>query len=98
MVLKSRDEAILGAIDALEATKGVEGEVTEDEDQDMVYEDGHFISLVGGLFLHLDEDLVERGRRWKWWCCCLNPRRSDRRDVFMSSFIIIWKLHSYSDE
>jgi hypothetical protein len=38
----------------------------------MVYEDGHFIPLVGGLLLHLDEDLVERGRRWKWWRCHLN--------------------------
>ena len=27
----------------------------------MVYEDGHFVSLVGGLLLHLDEDQVERG-------------------------------------
>ena len=37
------------------------GEAAEDEDQDMVYEDGHFVSLVGGLLLHLDEDQVERG-------------------------------------
>jgi hypothetical protein len=32
-----------------------------DEDQDMVCEDGHFVHLVGGLLLHLDEDLVELG-------------------------------------
>jgi len=35
------------------------GEVAEDENQDMVYEDGHFIPLVWGLLLHLDEDQVE---------------------------------------
>jgi hypothetical protein len=64
----------------------------------MVYEDGHFIPLVGGLLLHLDEDLVEQGRRWKWWRYRLNQRRSDCRDVFVSSLIIRWKLHSYSDE
>ena len=61
-VLGSQDEAILGAIDTLTAAQGASGEVTEDEDQDMVYEDGHFVPLVGGLLLHLDEDLVERGR------------------------------------
>ena len=61
-VLGSRDEAILGAIETLVATQGAGGEASEDEDQDMVCEDGHFVSLVGGLFLHLDKDLVERGR------------------------------------
>jgi hypothetical protein len=29
-------------------------EAAEDEDQDMVYEDGHFIPLIEGLLLHLD--------------------------------------------
>jgi hypothetical protein len=33
--------------------------VTADEDEDMVCEEGHFVPLVGGLLLHLDEDLVE---------------------------------------
>jgi len=41
----------------------VDGEAAEDDDPDMVCEDGHFVSLVGGLLLHLDEDLVEWGRR-----------------------------------
>jgi hypothetical protein len=31
----------------------VSDEVLEDEDEDMVYEDGHFVPLVGGLLLHL---------------------------------------------
>ena len=44
------------------------GEAAEDEDQDMVCEDGHFIPLIRGLLLHLDEDLVEEGRRWKRRC------------------------------
>jgi len=61
MILGSRDEAILGATDTLAATKGVGGEAAEDEDQDIVCEDGHFVPLVGSLLLHLDEDLVERG-------------------------------------
>ena len=72
--------------------------MAEDENQDMVYEDGHFIPLVWGLLLHVDEDLVKRGRRWKRWRCRLNQRRSDYGDVFVSSLIIRWKLHSYSDE
>ena len=46
--------------------------MAEDEDQDMVCEDGHFIPLVGGLLLHLDKDLVERRRRWKQWSYRLN--------------------------
>jgi hypothetical protein len=60
-VLRSQDEAIPRATDTLEAAQGAGDEAAEDEDQDMVYEDGHFIPLVGGFFLHLDEDLVERG-------------------------------------
>ena len=79
------------------AGQGVGGEPTKDEDEDMVCEDGHFVPLVGGLLLHLVEDLVERGRRWKWRRCRLN-RRSDCGDVFVSSLIIRWKLHSYLDE
>ena len=70
-VLGFGDEAVLGATDTLAAAQGVGGEVAEDEDQDMVCGDRHFIPLVGGL-LHLDEDLVERGWRWKWWRCRLN--------------------------
>ena len=48
--------------DTLVAAQGAGGEAAKDEYQDMVCEDGHFIPLVGGLFLHLDDDLVERGR------------------------------------
>ena len=59
MVLGSQDEAILGVTDTLIATQGAGCEAAEDEDQDMVCEDGHFIPLVGGLLLHLDEVLVE---------------------------------------
>jgi hypothetical protein len=47
----------------LVAAQRVGDEATEDEDQDMVYEYGHFVPLVGGLLLLLDEDLVQRGRR-----------------------------------
>jgi len=93
----SQDEAIPGATDTLAAAQGVGSEAAEDEDQDMICEDGLFVPLVGGL-LHLDEDLVEQGRRWKRRRCRLNQRRSDCRDVFVSSLIIRWKLHSYSDE
>ena len=89
---------ILGATDTLAAAQGAGGEAAKDEDQDMVCEDGHFVHLVGGLLLHLDEDLVEQGRRWKRRRCRLNQRRSDCGDVFVSSLIIRWKLHSYSDE
>jgi hypothetical protein len=46
----------------LAGAQGVGGEAAKDEDQDMVCEDGHFVPLVRGLLLHLDEDLVERGR------------------------------------
>ena len=51
---------VLGAIDILAVAQGAGGEVAEDEDKDMVYQDGHFIPLVGVL-LHLDEDLVKQG-------------------------------------
>ena len=61
MLLGSQDEAIPGAIDTLGASQGAGSEAAEDEDQDMVCEDGHFVPLVGDLLLHLDEDLVERG-------------------------------------
>ena len=53
MVLGFRDEAVLGAIDTLAAAQGAGGEALEDEDEDMVYVDGHFVPLVGGLLLHL---------------------------------------------
>ena len=49
MVLGFGDEAVLGAIDTLAAAQGAGSEAMEDEDQDMVCEDGHFILLVGGL-------------------------------------------------
>ena len=42
-----------GVIDILAATQGVGGEALDDEDEDMVSEDGHFVPLVGGLLLHL---------------------------------------------
>ena len=45
--------------DTLAAAQGAGGEATEDEDQDMVYEDAHSLHLVGDL-LHLDKDLLER--------------------------------------
>jgi hypothetical protein len=61
-VLGSRDEFIPGVINTLAAAQRASGEAAKDEDQDMVREDGHFIPLVGGLLLYLDEDLVERGR------------------------------------
>ena len=61
-ILRSQDEAILGATDTLAVAQGAGGETAEDEDQDMVCEDGHFVPLIGGLLLHIDEDLVERRR------------------------------------
>jgi hypothetical protein len=76
----------------------VGSEVDEDENEDMVCEDGHFVPLVRGLLLYLDEDLVEWGRRWKQQHYRLNQRKRDCRDVFVCSLIIRWKLHSYSDE
>jgi len=97
-VLGFGDEVVPGAIDTLAATQGAGSEALEDEDEDMVYEDSHFVPLVGGLLLHLDEDLVERGQRWKRQRCRLNQRRSDYGDVFVSSLIIRWKLYSYSYE
>ena len=33
--------------DTLTVAQGAGDEVAEDEDQDMVYEDGHFVPLVG---------------------------------------------------
>ena len=57
-VLGVRDEVVLGAVDTLAAAQGAGGEAAEDEDQDMVCEDGHSIPLVGDL-LHLDKDLLE---------------------------------------
>ena len=53
MVLGFGDEAVLGATDTLAATQGMSGEPLEDEDEDMVYEDGHLVPLVAGLLLHL---------------------------------------------
>ena len=48
---------VLGAVDTLIASQGACGEATEDEDQDMVYEDAHCFHLVGDL-LYLDKDLL----------------------------------------
>ena len=53
MVLRFGDEAVLGATDTHAATQGAGGEALEDEDEDMVYEDSHFVPLAGGLLLHL---------------------------------------------
>ena len=52
-VLGFGDEAVPAAIDTLAAAQGVGGEALENEDEDMVYEDGHLVPLVGGLLLHL---------------------------------------------
>ena len=52
-VLGFGDEAVLGATDTLAAAQGAGDEALEDEDKDMVYEDNHFVPLVGGLLLHL---------------------------------------------
>ena len=60
-VLRFRDEAVPGATYTVAAPQGAGGEALEDEDEDMVYEDGHFITLVGGLLLHLE--LLTR----IWW-------------------------------
>jgi hypothetical protein len=49
-----------GVTDTLAAAQGASSEVAKDEDQDMVYEDGHFVPLVGGL-LHLEKDLLDQG-------------------------------------
>ena len=38
----------------LAAAQGVSGEVVEDKDQDIIYDDVYFIPPVGGLLLHLD--------------------------------------------
>ena len=38
----------------LAAAQGASGEVVEDKDQDIVYDDVYFIPPVGGLLLHLD--------------------------------------------
>jgi hypothetical protein len=40
----------------------VSGEAVEDKDQGIVCGDVYFVPLVGGLLLHLDLDLVERGQ------------------------------------
>ena len=53
MVLRFRDEAVLGATHTLAAAQGVGSEAAKDKDQDIVYEDVYFVPLVGGL-LHLD--------------------------------------------
>ena len=48
------DEAVPGATHTLAAAQGAGGEVAEDKDQDIVYEDVYFVPVVGGLLLHLD--------------------------------------------
>jgi hypothetical protein len=47
MVLRFQDEAVPGVTETLATTQGAGGEATEDEDQDMVCEDDHFVPLVG---------------------------------------------------
>jgi len=98
MVLGFRDEAVLGATHTLATAQGAGGEVAKDKDQDNICEDVYFIPRVGGLLLHLDYDLVERGQRWKRQHCCLNQSRSACGDVLVSCLMIRWKLDSYSDE
>jgi hypothetical protein len=51
MVLGFQDEVVLGATDTLAVAQGTCGKVAEDEDKDMVYENGHFVPLVGGLLV-----------------------------------------------
>jgi hypothetical protein len=60
-VLGFKDEAVLGVTPTLAAAQGAGGEAAEDKDQDIIYEDVYFVPLVGCL-LHLDKDVVERGR------------------------------------
>jgi hypothetical protein len=52
MVLEFGDVVVPEATYTLVAAQGACDEALEDEDEDMVYEDGHFVPLVGGL-LHL---------------------------------------------
>ena len=54
MVLGFGDEMVLGATDTLATTQGAGGETLEDEDEDMVCEDGLFVPLVRALLLHLE--------------------------------------------
>jgi hypothetical protein len=54
VALGFRDEVVPRATDTLAAAQGADGEVAEDEDQDMVWEDDHLAPLVGGLLLRLD--------------------------------------------
>ena len=54
MVLRFRDEAVLGATHTLAAAQGASSEAMEDKDQDIIYENVYFIPLVAGLLLHLD--------------------------------------------
>ena len=54
MVLGFGDKVVPTTTDTLAATQGAGGEVAEDKDQDIVYEDVYFVPLVGGLLLHLD--------------------------------------------
>ena len=98
MVLGVRDEVVREAANTLAAAQGAGGEAVKDEDQYMVCEDGHFVPLVVGLLLHLHYDLVEQGRRWKWWRCRLIQRRSTCGDWIVRSLVNRWKLASYSDE
>jgi hypothetical protein len=96
-MLGFRDEAVPGVTHTLAATQGAGGEAAKDKDRDIIYEDIYFVPLVGGL-LHLDYDVVERGRRWKRQRCRLNQSRNTYGDVLVSSLMIRWKLDSYSDE
>ena len=54
-MLGFKDEAVLGVTHThTYSCTRCGGEAAEDKDQDIVYEDVYFISLVGGLLLHLD--------------------------------------------
>ena len=46
-VLEFRDEVVLGATNTLAVVQGVGSEALEDEDEDMVFEDGTWFLLLG---------------------------------------------------
>ena len=60
------DEGLPGATDIFVAAQGAGQEAAENVKKEIVCEASHYIPLVGGRLLHLDEDLVEWGWRWKW--------------------------------
>ena len=54
MVLGFEDEAVPGMTHTLVVAQGVGNEATKDKEKDIIYEDVHFIPLIGGLLLYLD--------------------------------------------